>query len=793
MTIEGRGESAMRNKLLLPVLLALSFNANASDDLADQLLRVPAAPRVPEEHTSMQWRQAAELTGDEPLSVLDTIGTMSSQRITPTVRARILARLEANPSILADAYELLPDDSEAAIAAAHALGRLQGTAAKDARLKEVREWIRRRTSFDRPRLIAAASAVRDEDGWIGGEEDLRALARLDWRVAAPILVRLASAPAPRVSALAHVLLYENASEADGPEARAQRAILQTIAADPAAPARARTLAIDSLMASEWNGRDPWYQGMFQDASLMGPTDGMYLLMPLSSPVERDPDHWIPMLAKLTASSDTTVRSNAANILGEFQLGSARADALAPLLPWLKDAQWAKDASMTRLRLTQSLPLVHLSPAIPALEWMCEHETDDTIRGYAAMSLVELSPPDAMKFVRLALENTDAFVRAEVTQAIVASGLLSENDVANAVIAFAELVSTPEGAADFQKRLTALGEDVEPLPLDVILGYRLAGRPPDSVVVADRILGRMQQGDATSAVLQRIVSQMKVPSVQKSLVKQLGLGDIEPYAARSLLLERSAVARAASEELGTVTADLGVEAGIAAVIAGDESAIRQIMESDSVDRRKGVLAASRITRGPLNIPRVLMAGREAKLKPAATAYLEAVNSPEAREALAGLHRGEKRIWGERPGEDPGHTTFTFFDQWEETLKNRLSADGMDRIDALAAGSYWGGNREIVALEFKGEAILVITGQGERQKRRPLTPVRAAEIRQALAGIDAASLAPLGSEGTYDGAQYEFVSVTRDGGHRVFMNNPSNDADGAYSALVSMLQALATERP
>ncbi|MEA2164454.1 MAG: hypothetical protein QOK37_2581 [Thermoanaerobaculia bacterium] len=781
----------MKRLLILPLLLLVSVNSRASDDLADKLLRMPAAAGT-EERAPAPAKQPVDLTGDEPLSILDMARITSHQTITPAVRARVLARLKADPSIILDAYKLLPDDADAAAAAAFAIGQVKETEAKDERLKEVREWIRRRGNFERPQLIAAASAADDKDGWIEGEEDMRALAQLDWNAAAPVLARLAAGRSPRVSALAHVLPYEHAISTADPMAVAQRTVLQTIAEDRTSPARARTLAFETLLASEWKDRDQWYLKMFGDASLLGPTDGMYLLMPLSSPVEKNPDHWIPILARLTTSSDLTVRSNAANLLGDFQLERARADALAPLLPWLKDPGWATETSMTRLRLTQSLPAVHLSAAIPALQWMCEHEEDETIRAYAAMSLVELSAPEAMKYVRVALKNADAGASAEVTQAIVRSHVLSENEIADDIIAFAEIISTPEGAQSFNQRLFSLGKEQKPLPLDVVLGYRLAADPPDSVVVAEKLLGRIQQGDRTSAVLQSIISQMKVPSAQKYLVSQLGRGVIEPFAVRSLLLERAAVAQAAAEELLKAREENSVEAGIAAVISGDESTIRQIMEGDSTEQRKGVLAASRITRRPLDVQQVLKAGRVSKLEGAATAYLEAVNSPAARDALAALHRGEMRIWGERPGEDPGHTTFTFFDEWEATLKKRLSEDDADRIDALAVGSYWGGDHEVVALEFKGEAILAVTGHGDQQQTRPLTPEIAARIRQALAKIDAASLAPLSHEGTSDGAQYEFVTLTLDGGHRVFMNNPARDADGAYSTLVSTLETLAKEQ-
>ena len=168
-------------------------------------------------------------------------------------------------------------------------------------------------------------------------------------------------------------------------------------------------------------------------------------------------------------------------------------------------------------------------------------------------------------------------------------------------------------------------------------------------------------------------------------------------------------------------------------------------------------------------------------------LKILNTSDARAALATLRPGEARIWGERPWSDPGHTTFQYFDEWEEQLRTLAKKGTYDRIYALSLASYWGGNHEVALLGEKGDALLLIRDGAAT----PLPPQDAARIRTMLAEVKPDDLPPYES-GAYDGAQLEFVSLTANGGHRVFMNNPSSDKRDPYGRLVNELAELAHAR-
>jgi hypothetical protein len=177
---------------------------------------------------------------------------------------------------------------------------------------------------------------------------------------------------------------------------------------------------------------------------------------------------------------------------------------------------------------------------------------------------------------------------------------------------------------------------------------------------------------------------------------------------------------------------------------------------------------------------------ANAKKASAAELEMMNTAAARAALAQLYPGEARIWGERPWEDPGHTTFTFFDKWEESLRALMKSGKYQRIDALARASYWGGDGEVVVLGRTATRVDLLSTTSMRTRR--LAAAEEARLRQLLDEISPADLDNYDT-GSADGVQFEYVFLTPDGGRRVFMNNPPSDERDPYGRLVAGLAALA----
>lgn len=767
-----------------PALLAwfvavAAMAAEGTGSLIEELLRVPVgrAPGV---------AAAKMLTGDEAIDTIASLVVTQSPLVTDAVRARVVARLAAEPRILPRALLVLPKTDAAAAAAWEAFQKLPARRTSSPEFEKVREWLRRHGNHLRGELVKAARNASDKEGWVAGREDLEAYARLDWKEAEPLLTRFAAAPPPRLAALAHALLYAHHLVHDPAAAGRERAVLRAIAEDRSAPGAARDIAFESLLRHEWDGRDEWYLAQFVDPTLFALRDGYHGLLPLASPVWRDPDFWIPRLVPLTRSSDPVVRANAIAILSRFHLAQARADALRPLLPWLADPGWTEDRYLGRLRLVQSVAGLGLTEAIPGLRWICHNDPDESMRVHAARALLEIQAPDAMPDVRAVLaKSTTGLGRTELETTLVDSGALTDEEMVETVTAYANAVSSDEGRKLLEESMIAINARPS---WRVTVGARLARQLPNRDTVARRLLEAAARGDEAGRILGRIVSRMDVPVVHRWLAARLleeGVASGDPMPIVSLLEHRTGAAQSAGDVLQAAMAKGGVARGIAAVVLNDASAISAILRNGTADERGAALAAARLVRQPLDVAEVLEAAANAK--EAAAAELAMMNTAAARAALGTLYPGEARIWGPRPSNDPGHDTYSSFDAWEEKLRALQKKRKFDRIDALYRASYWGGNGEIVVVARIGNAMQLVSTESP-SKSTPLPKATAARIRELLDALQPADLDPF-DEGSADGTQYEYVYLTADGGRRVFMNNPSSDERDPYGGLVEALGGVA----
>src|SRR5262249_17471170 len=156
--------------------------------------------------------------------------------------------------------------------------------------------------------------AKDKDGYVDGEEALMALAKVDWPTAEPLLQNLLGRE-PRTAALATALLYRHAVEAkEDRDATTYRQRLKEIAASPSAPPRARDTAIEELSLSDWTGREEWYLSLLADETLLEPSDGHRSFSSLTTLFFREPDKWIPVMAKLVESPNRAIRQSAASLL-----------------------------------------------------------------------------------------------------------------------------------------------------------------------------------------------------------------------------------------------------------------------------------------------------------------------------------------------------------------------------------------------------------------------------------------------------------------------------------------------
>lgn len=775
---------------MLLVTLGSLLLAAQEKDLVDQLLDRPAP--AADWQRFVPPRPEERVPGDDaPLELLAGYWTQLEARVpnrrkTPfpkpsdKVRARLLEAAEQNPGLLTHVLDLIPDTGDAYARVRKILRENENRTEDLARYwaPQVREWMLLHDPALRDELAQAAERVSFKDGWMRGEELVRGLARLDWARAVPVLEKLLAGGEPRLGALALSVQYRHAIDAkDEPRIAGLRDRLQGFVADRTLPARARTFAFEALAESDWTGRETWVLSLFEDPSLREMHDGSHGFAPLAQVVRRDPDRWIPAVAQRIGAENRAVHDMAVSCLVQFHLEDARSDALRPLLPWLSDPGWS--SARDRLRLIQSLDRVDLPESVPGLIWVVDHSCDFELSG-AASALARTRDPRAIPALKASLQRPDReFQRRAVVQALVDLKGVSDDEIVESIEAYAVLVSTEKGRERIRESDGILPKGS--LPAKVSLGLHLSYLKPEGEEAPRRLLerGAALKGEA-GETLRAIVYAWPRKSVDLFLLRALASGKAGPGGVAALLERREKVKTHAADELRALG---GAARGAAAVIAGDAALQAGILKGTGVEAQRMLLACARLVREPIDekLAASLLKSPEGKLALAAERYLETLDTAEARRLVWARHPGEVLILGAMMEYDPGHVTFGEFAKWEERLRGEMRAkDGPDELFALLTGGYWGGRGQRVIRIRGGRAESAGYDREGKPSARELGAEPLRKLRAFLADEKVDDLPPYTPE-VHDGIQVVYLHLRKEGGRRVFMNNPGTSAGSVYDRL------------
>ncbi|MCP4590544.1 MAG: hypothetical protein GY842_07360 [bacterium] len=798
--------------LLATVHLARAWTQEPGDgnrDLIDELLAMPApAP---------DWRiQARERNDALPVAKRDWFDGQPPEDapthvllpycverarfgdelppLTEKLREKLLQGSERRPGVLPEVLCLLPETP-----GAHGrVARLLEAAEQSGEQSEewyatVRDWLALHSDRFRPQLIARARGARDEDGWVDGEEALRALAEKDWAAAQPILREHMAGDQPRVAAVSLALLYLHAMHSEGSATSRQlRNQLKRLVSDRSASGFVRHTACEVLMATEWPERDSWFLTLFSDPTI-SITGGWFT--PLLYVVRVDPDYWIPHVATTVGGEDRAAHNAAVRCLEQFHLKDARADALRPLLPWLSYPKWAERRSSTdRLRLIQSLDRVDLPECIEGLVWVAGHDTGFALSA-AAEALAHYCARDAVPVLKAALaREPDEYHRRRVIQAVLTLGGYSVEEKVVAVEAYAREIATEEGS----ERVTCASRsrgDAAPLAPEVSVGRYLGfyWDAPDEKV-ARRLMARVQElrtkDVLASQGLWLIIRTWPTVAVDQEIVRRVASDTVDRLSLRSALKRRASLRRNAREELEKLCGRGGAQLGIAACLIGEPERYAQVLDGADPAAQRALLACARLVRESLPLQKVgeLLQSANDGVVSAAESYLESEDSTAARQLVLACHPGDARILGARQQFDPGHHSYARFERWEDRLREAVKADGgPDEIFALLSAGYWGDEGQRVVYVRGRNAELRFYRDETKHESRKLADKEWRDLRRFLSANLVEDLAPLNVQAN-DGIQYEYVHLTRHGGRRVFMNNPDTVGGSVYDQLARRFAGL-----
>jgi HEAT repeat protein len=575
----------------------------------------------------------------------------------------------------------------------------------------------------------------------------------------------------RVMAISQLRRYFR-TETDPETAAACLNELKRIVADRKVENRTREWALTSVMNTQTPENDQWFLELFRDPTLDIREQYSDSSTPLGNVVALRPDYWIPKIALLVGSNDAATHANAVHALIYFHRDRSRADALRPLLPWLDNPKWAPDPEEIhgRSTLIQTLDRVDLPEAVPGLLRLIGTASNYDLAG-AAEALAHYKARAAIEPLKRVLKReTDEQQRARITKALAELGGFSSAEMVEALKLYAIQISTEEG----QK---AAHEAMEILPkahLDprASVGKELSrsDRADDSLTAellkeADRLSG---SNPAAADILRRFIVRWQTPSATNAMGDGLRRGDFTVEWVKELVDQRTRWA----EPLLKVRNVEGLALGIQAALTVDPGLINQVLARQDRFARLGMLAVARLARVELPLGPIAnwLASEDQQLARAAELYLEANDSAQARTEIWRLAPGAAKILGARWYFDPGHFTFGAFDETESKLRDAvLGKKGPEAIYALLSEGYWGSNGQRVLFVENGKTILR-AADGNGRTRECEIPER--EMKSLIDWLQHERIEDLPpfDAGAFDGMQWEFVRLTRDGGRRIFMNNP-----------------------
>ncbi|HYG79398.1 MAG TPA: HEAT repeat domain-containing protein, partial [Pyrinomonadaceae bacterium] len=766
----------------------LAASAQSAEELR-RLLAMPApTPRAgaPAEGQAQEkpprpdtfYSEDRQPPDDAPLEdLLDywtRLGTSPRRAVGPKpsdrVRERLLAAAEADPERLAGLLHYLPETG----AAAGRVKRLYEKTQGDSRLEEpwhnnVREWLKLHSKDYLGELLPQARRVKDRGGSVDNKEELKALARVDWESAEPLLQALAGGSAgPRSAALAIALLYRHAREdGDAGAEESWRTRLLEIAADRNAPAWARDAAIEALSLAEWAGRDEWYLSLLKDPTLLSPTDDHYGFNPLTTLFNTDPDKWIPVMTKLLESEDRAVEQAAAACLALYAIDHPRRDAVLPVLRWLTDPDWIKVSPTYRAWFMQTMDDLDIPESVPGLIWIVENDEDDRI--WAARTLAHYKDPRAFQALKKALaEEKDEGHRQYIIEGLLGSGGLSEAEQLAALEAYAERISAGEGRQGIE-RYRAYGDHALPVPVSVGRYLAYEKEVPDGL--AAEVLARAEslrkEKPAVARALLGVAERWRMRRVALDMVRRIGEGKADSATIATALGRRDELREAAGAELRLLAGAGGTAQGVAAVMLGDEVLAQNVLGSADRLAQTALLASARLVQMPLPAAQVgaLLGSPDELLALAAERYLLAEDGREARALLWERHMNEAFITGWRENVSfIGGENFEAMGRAEEELRAEMLKDGGPvEIFALLVNRDRPAN---VLRVFRDRAVYTDYEDGARRRERVVPAKELGRFKRFVATSGLEELGPQFGDCHHDCFVSEFLSLTRTRGRRVF---------------------------
>lgn len=632
---------------------------------------------------------------------------------------KILYEIENDHSLLPNYLKLLPTDAEIAgvVKRIYELEK-QSETPSASWLNAVKYWLRNNSDLFINELIEGAKSIKAQNGRLDNQEELIALAKIDWDRAKPIVDELESNRSQSESyTLAKYVLYHHALQMKNEsEAERYREELKKLVEDKTGSYKTRDLAMDALvLGGEFDGRAEWYLSLLEDETLLELQENGYTgLTTLIRFIPNEREKWLASMLRLIESGNPNLRS--VGIRNLYQINSfSQKEIVQKLLPWLANPKWAKESGdRERRQLIEAVGESDLPESIPGLISILLNE-DDEYRSEAAKALVEYKSPEAVPVLRriLATEKNYEF-RESLIEAILAANGFSVDEQITALEAYAVYLAAKQKqeSSEDEEDYEPGDDDEKPIPVEISLGMFLKNdeEPSDGLVL--RTIGRIKVLEKTkpeiAAILLEILQNWENPLIDLEMLGWMNSSKTNVELVLKLLTKRGEMRERIPNELALWRGKSSILRAFCSVLLEDKSEFSAILREADAETSTALLAFARLVRVPLPVREVagLIKNQNKMLALAAERYLESEDSVEARTLILAESKGETRILGARQGFVPDEKSN--FEQYQKLLNDLFEDVGGNTYLGLDFGELINTEKDLRREFTETKGLLAVYG-------------------------------------------------------------------------------------
>lgn len=287
---------------------------------------------------------------------------------------RLMSEAGKKPEMLGELVDVFPETTEAAEFVKRMYDEEMTNRKFDSSWRtEVKKWLTYHSNYFSNELYQIANQAADTKEYVTNQDEVLALARVDWEKAKPILDRmLSNSNAPVSQTLARWAYYKHALKTnDSFDIEKYRKELQETVENKTLQPGNRDLAMDALVESgDFPGRDDWYYSLLEDETLYELRVGGQVYTGLTTIINHSPDDkYVTKMIELAGSSNPTIRNaavrNLATLLDD-DISKQNPEIIKALVPWLENPKWAKEVSSERMKILTVLRTMVVPESVPGL-------------------------------------------------------------------------------------------------------------------------------------------------------------------------------------------------------------------------------------------------------------------------------------------------------------------------------------------------------------------------------------------------------------------------------------------